>query len=631
MRVPARFRQTMRTLLSLSLLVVATSALASPRGAAVDPEAMGEALQGSRVAPTPYASSRAYEHYLSARIAEHLGDLTAAREQLELALIYDEGAVDLRLAFAWILARTDDIPRSVKEVQRIVRTDPNHAGGWLLLGKIRAAQRRKTEALEALRRAASLDPSDIEAHLTQVRLHADFGEYEMAEAIATRLETVRPGDGTAWRLLARVVLERRQTAAARKYLARAIRTDRDDVASRLRLAEIHEREGRHEKAARLYQEVLAADPTHSTALLSVARAALRRGDPSGARAYFDQLLGTARDPVKATLDVVTSWRADRNHEEALVVLDQSLAVQADPRLLLAKGMLLSSEGRHAEAEATFARVPETAGPIHVVALTRRAESLSLAGRHEAALQVLEQAFQGLKARLEWEEWADVVPDVYRRAGRSADAIELLEPQAAARPGDPALILALGKTLLDAGRTSQALALLSAELVRAPGETRLVFALAAARERAGDPEGAVALMQALLRADPDNASALNFVGYVWADRGERLDEACAMVEKALALVPDEAHFLDSLGWCEFKRGNVERAISLLERATALAPREPVLLHHLAEAYGAAGRPHEAWRRWRKALEILDRDPDPRVMAEIREAMGRRHHEISGLRR
>lgn len=621
----------MRSFLSILLLVVSTPALASSQRAPVDPEAIREALRGSKVAPTPYASSRAYEHYLNARVAESNGDLAAAKEELRLALIYDEHAPDLRLAFAWTLARTDELPRAVAEVERILARAPDHAGGWLLLGKIRAAQRRKAEALEALVRASTLDPADPEPRLTRVRLHADFGEYAAAEAIARGLDSLRPGDAVAWRLLARVALERGELRLAKKFLANAIQIDGDDSVSRLRLAELHEREGRHDQAALLYSQVLATDPTHPGALLSVARDALRRGDEKSARAYFQQLLGTARDPVKAALEVVASWETHRRYEEALTALDQAIALQPDPRLLLARGILLSSEGRHAEAEKAFAAVPQQAGPIHVVALARRAESLSLSGRHEEALLILDQTLRTLTARLEWEEWAEVVPDIYRRAGRSADAIGLLEPQAAARPGDPALVMALGKTLLDAGHTSQALALLSAELVRTPGETRLVFALAAARERAGDHEGAVALMQALLRADPENASALNFIGYVWADRGQRLDEACAMVEKALALRPDEPHFLDSLGWCEFKRGNLPRAIALLERANHLAPREAVLLHHLAAAYVAAGRSNEAWRRWRQALEILDGDPDPRVAAEIREAMGRHHHEVSGLGR
>lgn len=618
-----------RFLAILLLLPVPAQAAAAPQRASVDREAIGEAIRSSTGAAQRYASSRAYEHYLTAKMAEGRGDLVTARQEMQIALIYDERSPDLRLEFAWLLARTDDLPRSVVELERVLQAAPASAPGWLLMGKIRAAQRRKTEALAALDRAISLEPRNPEAYLVQVRLHADFGERAAAEAVADKLEAHHLGDAAlAWRLLAKVALERSEPAAARRYLGKAVQLDDQDTLSRLRLAELLERVGEVEQAAGLYRDVLALQPSEPRALLGAARQALRQGDDGGARAYFQQLLGTARDPVKAALDVITSWGSHRKPGEALAVLEQAAALQSDPRLLLSRGLLLASDGRHVEAAAAFALVPEESGPIYVMALARWAESLSLAGRHEEAFSVLERGLRTMKASLEWEELAEVVPGVYRRAGRSAEAITFLEAHAGSHPRDLAMVLALGKALQDAGRADQALALLSSELVRSPGETRLVFALAAARERAGDPDGAVSLMQALLRADPDNAAALNFLGYIWADRGERLEEACSLVGRALELHPDEPSFLDSLGWCEFRRGNIPRAIALLEKANELAPREAVLYHHLAAAYAKAGRLAEANRHWRLALELLERDPDPRVQAEIREAMGEPGRAVSG---
>ena len=197
-------------------------------------------------------------------------------------------------------------------------------------------------------------------------------------------------------------------------------------------------------------------------------------------------------------------------------------------------------------------------------------------------------------------------------------LALLAPCAAQQRDDPALSVAMAELLLELGRNDQALALLSAELVRAPDEKRLLFALAAARERSGDLDGAVGLMQALLRAEPQNAAALNFVGYVWADHGLRLDEARAMLRRAVELEPDDPHILDSLGWCEVRRGDLEAGIRQLERARELAPRDSTVLHHLATAYHRSGRRADAEELWQEALRLLDRDPDPRLRKAIEEA-------------
>jgi len=596
-----------------------------PRGAAargdrpdVDLAAIREAMRASP-GGTSYASSRAYAHYLNARLAEQAGDAARALEELQLAVIYDDTSAELRVELAWQLARSEDLDRAALEVNKAIRLAPDHAPAHLLLGKIRAAQHRRTEAVSALERAIELRPGDPEAWLALAKLHADFGAWTEAERVARRFERTFPRNGGPWRLLAATAWERSDEERVRRYLQRAVRRDPEDMASRLRLAALEHRAGASARAAALYEEVLRIDPAEPEALLGAGRIALASGDAVAARAYFQQLLGTARDPVGAALQVASAWRGAHLPDEALAILDGALREAIDdPRIHFTRGLLLDSLGRHDAALEAFGRVPATAGPLHAAALARQAESLSLLGRHEAAAGAIRRAIRLVKPGSEeapaiWE----VVPNVFRRAGRPAEAIEVLQAHAAGER-DPALTVALAESLLDLERHDQAQALLAAELVESPGDTGLVFALAAARERAGDVEGAVGLMQAVLRGDPDNASALNFVGYVWADRGIRLEEAHRMLRRAVELRPEEPYFLDSLGWCEVKRGNVEAGALLLERARARAPREAVVLHHLAAAYVRLGRFEDAAALWTEALSLLDRDPDPRVRAEIETA-------------
>ncbi|WP_373048120.1 tetratricopeptide repeat protein [Vulgatibacter sp.] len=610
---------TRRLLPILVLLAAPVAAGAEPRPRPdVDTEAIREALRASPRGGS-YASSRAYAHYLNARLAEDAGELQRALEELRLAVIYDDTSADLRVALAWLYARTEELERAATEIDRALRITPAHAGAHVLLGKVRAAQHRRGEAAKALEEAIRLDPQEPEPWLVLARLHADFGGWQEAEAVASRYGQVHRRNGAPWRLLATTAWERDEPERTRRYLAQAVTVDPDDATSRLRLALLESQRGNERRAEALYAEVLRLDPSDPQALAGAGSLALRRGDGVAARAYFQQLLGTARDPVGAALQVTAAWRSAHRPDEALSTLDQALRADVGAsRLHFARAMVLASLGRHREAIEAFAAVPEEAGPVHVVALARKAESLSLEGHHTEARAALERALLLLRPGAdEAGRVYAVVPGIFRRAGAAARGLALLEPLAAERE-DPALVVAVAEILQDLGRDAQAQALLAGALAQAPGEEGLIFALAAARERAGDVDGAVGLVQALLRGDPDNASALNFVGYVWADQGIHLDEARALLQRALELRPDEPYFLDSLGWCEVRLGNLEAGIRLLERARALVPREAVVLHHLAEAFHLAGRDADADRLWEEALQLLARDPDPRVLAEIEKA-------------
>ena len=111
----------------------------------------------------------------------------------------------------------------------------------------------------------------------------------------------------------------------------------------------------------------------------------------------------------------------------------------------------------------------------------------------------------------------------------------------------------------------------------------------------DLEKAVALK-------PDDPELLNFLGYSWVDRGERLAEARTLIEKAAAAKPDSGAILDSLGWADFKLGDYRAAVLQLERAATLEAADPDINDHLGDAYWRVGRKTEAHFQWNKVLTL-----------------------------
>ncbi|MDD5426010.1 MAG: tetratricopeptide repeat protein [candidate division Zixibacteria bacterium] len=143
-----------------------------------------------------------------------------------------------------------------------------------------------------------------------------------------------------------------------------------------------------------------------------------------------------------------------------------------------------------------------------------------------------------------------------------------------------------------------------------GVDNLLFSLGAAYERNNQVEDAVETFELLLEHYPDNAQALNYLGYMLADRNMQLDYAKELITRALDIIPENAAFLDSYGWVLFRQGNLNEALKYLKEAVKL-DSDPIIFEHLGDAYKAKGNTKKAREWWRKALEL---DPDNDAIRE-----------------
>ena len=100
--------------------------------------------------------------------------------------------------------------------------------------------------------------------------------------------------------------------------------------------------------------------------------------------------------------------------------------------------------------------------------------------------------------------------------------------------------------------------------------------------------------------PDDVDTLNYLGYTWVDRGENLEEAFDMIERALEQAPNSGAITDSLGWAHYKLGNYVEAKNYLEDAVALSPSSATIIDHLGDVYWQLGRKREAGLQWQRAL-------------------------------
>ena len=136
-------------------------------------------------------------------------------------------------------------------------------------------------------------------------------------------------------------------------------------------------------------------------------------------------------------------------------------------------------------------------------------------------------------------------------------------------------------------------------------SRLLFALAAACERNGQYDKAISTLEEIIARSPDHDQALNYLGYMLADHGERLVYAQQLIEKAVAISPDNAAYLDSYGWVFYRTGRYDQALLYLKQAVSL-DNDPVIFDHLGDTFRAMGDMENAHFWWKRALELKPDD-------------------------
>ncbi len=202
-------------------------------------------------------------------------------------------------------------------------------------------------------------------------------------------------------------------------------------------------------------------------------------------------------------------------------------------------------------------------------------------------------------------------------GRGAEALEALRALVRDEPARIEAHVALGDLL----RSEEAYAEAAEAYTRAidliatpePRHWSLFYSRAICLERAKKWDRAEPDFRTALRLLPDQPMVLNYLGYSFLEMGTNLDEAMALIRRAVDQRPDSGHIVDSLAWGYFLLGEYEAALEPMERASLLMPVDPIVTDHLGDVYWAVGRKREAEFQWRRALSF---EPEPELAERIR---------------
>lgn len=450
---------------------------------------------------------------------------------------------------------------AMKEYEAALDLDPQSATMYQQAAQLALEMNDAPKAHALAVRFADLAPENPEAQLLLGQVNWAKGDGEAARAAFEKALALRPGYSEALFALGNL-LGAHSPEDAKRYLETYVKENPEDASEALyQIALLESRTGRDDKAEERLKAAVRADPDHMQARHALAQLYEARRDTEAALGAYEAIL--ERDPRNVML---------LNHIGEILVL----------------------KDENARAKEVFSRAKDIA-PSHPAACLWLALMAEEAGDFkEAARQVQDSAALAEDAALNLRLSYYLTQD-----GRLKEAVAVLDAAHKRWPENEEVAYFLGLGLDDLKEPARAAAMMERVLRLKPGHRDALFQLGSMREKLGQHQAAEAAFRELLKGHPSDAAALNYLGYMLVEKGERLEEAQALVERALQLDPGNGAYLDSLGWARFKRGDPAGAVVFLRRAADALPGDETVWGHLADALEAAGDPAAAWHAVKRA--------------------------------
>jgi tetratricopeptide (TPR) repeat protein len=512
-------------------------------------------------------------HYLASRHAKSSGDADAAADLLSLSLASDPDNPQLLQTCFDLMLGAGRMSQAVDLAKRLEQA-----------GSLNGVDR----VTLALDRAKAGDFAGADLYLTAIR----------GEGLEHFLNPML----RAWTQLAAVGPD-----AAEKALAPLGAINGFQPLYELQLGLITDVAGKPLEAAKHYDKALEVANERAFRLVQlVANFRLRQGHPKGAEALY--AIFEQEHPGSFLVEPLR--RAMKQGGKPKPIVGSPLEGMAESLYQLA-GLLQSNQS--SDAALTLARLALDGRPDDPIYLSLLAEALESQSQTAAALAAFRQVPpDGLYG---WEAQIKVADELHK-LGQDDEAIATLQKLIDSRPDRAEAAIELGDVLRAVNRFPEAVKAYDTAIARIgklpAGEWSLYYFRGIALERSDQWPKAELDFKKALELQPDQPYVLNYLGYTWVDKGVHLDEAMAMLKRAVDQKPDDGYIVDSLAWAYYHLGNYDKAVIYQEKAVSLDPGDSVLNDHLGDIYWKLGRRDEARFQWQRALAFK---PDADRIAPI----------------
>jgi|GEM_PF-401747 len=551
----------------------------------------------------------AFYHFSNAAIFESAGLLYQAAENYRKALKYYPDSYEIRFSLAEILYRMQHFDDAL---MALVSIKPEDSPAWMLRGAIFRATGQQDSAHFCYRHSVEIDSNYFSGYSYLISSFQLLGLPDSAVWAYEHLVRINPGNARIWYELGELQWDLNRPVDAEESLRKSIEINSDstNLVAIVRLGDIHTIQHQYDSALIWYQRALELAPKDYRLWRKQGGTyRLLKRDEEAKRSYLKSL--ELRDD--ATNILTRIWLGEMYSKEDSLSKGLSIAKEAYKVAPLNPMVhrLLSNQYMHMEqfdSALTYAisEVDLTLGDVdatrHLAVLYFYTDSLTISDSIFTSLvergdnSLVNHRFLGRIALMK-DNPQRAVSEFSKVAEISISELESW------------LDLGFAYWKLDQGELEIKAYLSGLEhVVDEKGKLSLLFALGTAYERYGQFDHAEKTFENLLKRDPENHQAMNYLGYSLADRGKRLSYARDLIERAVTLNPNNAAYLDSYGWVYYRLEDYEKALIYLKRAVIL-DSDPTIFDHLGDTYQATGDSAAAKQWWEKALEL---DPENEVI-------------------
>ena len=631
----------------------------------------------------PSRIAEAYQQFLLAQRLENDDDADGAIAAYKRAMELDPASADVPAELASLYMRENRAQDAITTAENALKIDADNGAAHEVLGTIYASMASQTDnANSPAGRATERDNMNkaidhLEKSIAQAegmpdansramlsRLYINTGAYDKAIAMLTDLVKQEPGwqDGAMLLVTAYSQAGRPEDAVA--FLEQASEENPNLLPT---LADFYGRENRWKDAADAYarallvaprnvdlrvgygsallnlggadnaakardvlRDAVAARATDQRALFLLSEAERMSGDLDAAEGTARRLVAQNRNSARAYVALAETLEERQRYQGVIDALAPAVsdfrngpdADAALGALLPHLGFAYQQTGKFDNAISAFEEAQKLQ-PNDAAITTYLIQANLSAKKYAAAAAIAHKARQDRPDDL---RLARLESSALRQNGKGDEAIAVLQDVVNKHSDDAASYVALAQGYSDANKGSQAIKVLQDAQMRFPNEAIVTFELGAVFDKQKRFADAEATFRQLLAREPDNAPALNYLGYMLADRGERLDESVSLLQRALKVEPDNGSYLDSLGWAYYKAGKLDQALDPLTRASDRETTNSVIQDHYGDLLFKMSRYQEAIAAWTRALQgdgdSIDRGAIDKKIRSARQKLSKR---------
>ena len=658
------------------------------------PQGQEQGAASARSSSAPSARAEAYYAYTMGHIFEQQYENTSKADYATKAIEFYKKAYALdpkspvigeRLAEMYWKAQR--IREAINEAQEILKRDPNDVTTRRLLARIYLrslgdlnAGGGQSEvagrAIEQYKEIHRLDPSDTESSLWLARLYRIRNEHDKAEEVLRGIMKDDPENEAAVEQLTQLLLDEGKSADAVSLLE-GLASRTPSAALLDLLGDAYTQTKDLGKAEQAYRKAAELDPSELSHQRGLAQTLLAEEKFSDALAVYQKLIDLMPDDADTYLRIAQIYREmhQLDHAEENLLKARQYA-PGSLEVMYNEAMLYQAQGRYDDAIRVLSdAVNGVKGQSAVLPSRRR--SLAILYQELGQLYKDRQDFQaalytfaelGHLGEEEDHRARLMIMDTYHASKDLNKALQAGREALAKYPNDPAIRGSQALLLGENGQTEDAVKMLRAQLTHGPADRDTYLNIAQVYERGrrykeaeeaahaaevlpGQPRdnemvwfllGAIYERQKMfdraeeqfkkaLSVNPKNASVLNYYGYMLGDLGQRLDEAFALVQRALKEEPFNGAYLDSMGWIYYKQNRLDEAEATLHKALERDGHDPTIHSHLGDVYAKLGRTTLAATEWEKSLSEWRRaapaDVETDKIAELEKKLGQAKHRVA----